>query len=167
MWEKLIISINAGQCGSCYTFSATGALESRYAIKTKNLVSRSEQYKVDCVYGGIYVSDGCNGGYMTDVFDYVAKNGDFAAASYPYTFKTKKGTCKTSRTKRPDALLKNNAYTEITPGDEDSLVQAIQSGPVAVAIDASSSDFQSYAGGVFTNCTTTIDHAGKFFLCFS
>ena len=47
-----------GDCGSCWTFSSTGAMEGAYAVKTGNLVQFSEQQLVDCVYR----ANGCNGG---------------------------------------------------------------------------------------------------------
>mmetsp|Transcript_32651 Transcript_32651/g.29525 ORF Transcript_32651/g.29525 Transcript_32651/m.29525 type:complete len:115 (-) Transcript_32651:732-1076(-) len=39
---------NQGQCGSCWAFASTGALEAQYFLKTGLLMSFSEQYIMDC-----------------------------------------------------------------------------------------------------------------------
>jgi len=60
-----------GQCGSCWTFSATATLESRHAIKTGTLLKLSQQNIIDCC---IFESghSGCKGGDPSLAWDYVA-----------------------------------------------------------------------------------------------
>merc|ERR1711959_270838 len=82
---------NQQQCGSCWAFSTTGAVEGAMAIKTKKLVSLSEQELVDCA--GSFGNQGCNGGLMDNGFKYLQAKGDELEASYAYTAKT--GTCNT------------------------------------------------------------------------
>jgi len=52
---------NQGNCGSCWAFSACGALEGLHAISTGKLDVFSPQQLVDCA-GGSYENEGCNGG---------------------------------------------------------------------------------------------------------
>jgi len=145
---------NQGQCGSCWAFSTTGALEGQMFNKTGTLVSLSEQNLVDCCT----TNQGCNGGVMDNAFQYVRQNGGLdSEQSYPYT--GKQGTC-SYRASNSDAVC--SGWTDVTSGDEQSLQQAVATvGPVSAAIDASSKKFQLYRSGVYSNpsCSSSaLDH---------
>ena len=68
--------------GSCWAFSATGAIESINAINTGELISLSEQELVDCDR----IDDGCDGGIMQNAFEWVMATGGIDTEdAYPYT----------------------------------------------------------------------------------
>ena len=80
-----------GQCGSCWAFSSTGALEGSHFINTGELLSFSEQQLVDCATS-YYGNDGCNGGLQHNAFYYWEFYNAETEQNYPYTGKD--GTCK-------------------------------------------------------------------------
>lgn len=80
---------NQGQCGSCWAFSTTGAVEGSMFLSTGTLSSYSEQQLVDCSKNG---NQGCNGGLMDYAFEYIEQNPLQLEKDYPY--KARDGRCK-------------------------------------------------------------------------
>jgi C1A family cysteine protease len=146
-----------GQCGSCWSFSSTGAIEGAWAISTGTLNDLSEQQLVDCATGISYGSHGCNGGQMEGAFKYVIQNGQCLLSNYPYVSgKTQTGgTCQ----KCSSAVHLSGCY-DVKPNDHLSLTYALSKQPVSVAIEADTTYFQFYSSGVLTSskCGTNLDH---------
>merc|ERR1712226_107098 len=122
-----------GQCGSCWTFSSTGALEGAHAIATGELKSFSEQQIVDCAnlkHG--YLSFGCNGGNQSVAFNYLKVNYAEAEDSYPYT--AADGECAYDESAATD--VKVSSFTNVTANDPDQMKAAVAQQPTAVSIEA-------------------------------
>ena len=142
-----------GQCGSCWTFSSTGAVEGAWAISKGELVDLAEQELVDCATGRDYGSHGCNGGQMEGAFKYIIENGQCSLSSYPYT--AKDGTCQ-----KCTAVAHMSSCSDVKPNDQVSLKGAVAQQPVSIAIEADTKYFQSYSSGILTSsdCGTNLDH---------
>jgi cathepsin L len=141
-------------CGSCYAFSAVGAIEGQYFLKTDKLQSFSVQQVVDCSIGfGI----GCMGGEPSEVFKYVAKNiGLQTEKSYPY-WGIARWWCLFEKEKA-EVFIED---FELLDGSEEALKEAVATiGPISVAIHASTS-FLTYDRGIYneSNCKGTLNHA--------
>ena len=145
-----------GQCGSCWTFSATGAVEGAWAIAKGQLIDLSEEELVECA-GLKYGSMGCNGGQMEGAFKYIIEKGQCSLSSYPYTSGTgQSGSCKTSCS----PVAKLTSCSDVKPNDQLSLKAAVAKQPVSIAIEADTKYFQSYSSGILTSstCGTNLDH---------
>lgn len=145
-----------GNCGSCWSFSATGALEGAYKIKYGSLVSFSEQNLVSCDT----IDSACNGGLMDNAFSWTKTNGGLCTESgYPYTSGTtgQKGTCTTTCTKNTGVTPKS--FTDVAKNSDSALMTAIAQQPVSIAIQANQPAFQTYKSGVLTGtCGSNLDH---------
>ena len=149
---------NQGSCGSCWSFSTTGALEGAHFIATGSLESFSEEQFVQCDYG-LTKNLGCNGGLMDKAFAYAESNAIQTEANYPYTSGTgRRGSCDSS--KLEGASLKVSTYTDVTKNSPEQLKAALDKQPVSVAIEADKMAFQMYHSGVLTGdkCGTNLDH---------
>jgi C1A family cysteine protease len=165
------------QCGSCWTFSTSGAIESAYAIQQKQDASKlllSEQAIVDCSlncsnvdpYGPI-CNQGCSGGWpwaaLTDVIRW---QGLPTEDDYPYT--ATDGTCVLKGKK---VFAPPKSYNCLSgpdqkggPADEKvAMPTALAAGPLSIALNADM--FQSYSSGIInpsdpsTCVNNQLDHA--------
>lgn len=150
---------NQGQCGSCWAFSATAALEGAHAIDSGELIDLSEQQIVDCA-GIAYGNLGCHGGLPDGGFEWVRDNGLCSYDSYPYTSGTTKkaGSCEADCM----SIVTISGCGDVEPDNQMVLKSTVATmGPVSVAIEADTAYFQSYSSGVITGakCGTNLDHA--------
>jgi cathepsin L len=143
---------NQGQCGSCWAFSATSAVESHHFIQTGQLLNLSEQQVVDCDKS----SYGCRGGWQSNAMTYLKTHGQELTSDYPYT--ARDGTCQFTAAK---GKVDVKSIASVTPKSVAQLKAAIAKGPVSVTVEADRTVFQSYRSGILnsTACGTSLDHA--------
>jgi len=141
-----------GQCGSCWSFSACGAMEGVWAIGNGELISLSEQQLVDCATRA-YGNHGCNGGLMDGAFQYAIDTGMCSYDEYTYT--AEKDECE-----KCNVVATFEGCVDVTPNNQQHLKEAVSMNPVSVAIEADTRVFQLYTDGVITSdaCGTTLDH---------
>jgi C1A family cysteine protease len=143
---------NQGQCGSCWAFSTTGAVEGAMFLSSGTLQSFSEQQLVDCSKNG---NMGCNGGLMDYAFKYIETNPLQLETDYQYT--ARDGSCKYVKSKGVGKVKSYKDVSRDTSGSQ--LKAAVAKGPVSVAIEADQFAFQGYTGGVITSgCGSQLDH---------
>ena len=151
-----------GDCGSCWAFSATGALEGQNFRKTGHLVSLSEKNLIDCMHNNkTDDNNGCKGGWMDRAFKYVRDNhGLDTEKSYPYL--PQEDDCKF----KPSTVGATDVgFVDLPKGDEVALATAVAAhGPISVAIDASNPSFMFYDHGIYNepvccNDIECLDHA--------
>jgi len=145
---------NQGQCGSCWSFSSSGAVEGAWVVGGNSLVSLSEQELVSCDKQ----DSACDGGLMDYAFEYVKENGLTSEENYPYVSGNGQvPACDSSKVAQKVATI--NSYVDVQTRSEDALENALNIGPVAIAIEADQYSFQSYTSGVMTAaCGESLDH---------
>ena len=130
---------NQGYCGSCWAFSATGALEGAYALKVRKhteTFSFSESQLVDCA-GEEFGCHGCRGGMHGGVFSYYKQFSPMLEEDYPYHGP---GTCKFDSTKAID--VKISSVQNVRGYEPEQMKAAIAQEPISVIVYSSSLEFQ-------------------------
>jgi len=145
-----------GQCGSCWAFSATEAIETATKIAHNDLPILGPQQIVDCDK----TDAGCNGGDTPTAYEYVIKaGGQELNSDYPY--KGVDGTCKFNAA-LVNATITGYKYaippcdTVATAGcnnqDEAGLWTAVQNGgPQSICVDAQ--PWQTYRSGIMNSAS--------------
>lgn len=140
--------VDQGQCGACWAFSAAAALEGLHFRQTGALPSPlSTQQMIDCSSSDYLM--GCNGGVMSEAFQYVRQAGGLvASSSYPY-----EGAQQSCQLEGNMAKLETeSSYQTVTPNDADALMAAlVANGPISIAIDGGQDSLQFYNGGIYSD----------------
>ncbi|KAI1701240.1 papain family cysteine protease domain-containing protein [Ditylenchus destructor] len=158
---------NQGQCGSCWAFSSTAALEAHYNMAVNNdagtLTAFAPQQLVDCLAPTSAGDYGCSGNYIDSALLYAKQNNGIAKeTSYPYT--AMDGYCHSdSSSSWQRAHITSYHYYYLDANiDENTLKDTLaEVGPIVVVIDSNAPKFALYAGGVYydPDCTENPVHA--------
>jgi len=151
---------NQGACGSCWSFSTTGAVEGAHFLKTGELLSLSEQQLVDCDHTCLKdepeaCDSGCDGGLPLNAMAYVRRKGLDSEADYPY--RAVAGSC-ASKTHGP-SVATVSGFGLVSQNETQIAAALLRHGPLSIGIDAAW--MQTYAGGVacpWICSKTALDH---------
>jgi len=148
---------NQGQCGSCWAFSATEAMESQYFLagKINPIGSFSMEQVVQCDP----YDYGCNGGWPYNAYKYIiGAKGIDSYSSYPYT--SGDGVTGQCKFNPANDLGHIGSWQWVTQDENEQAMQQFTytTGPPSVCVDAAS--WSGYQGGVITSseCGDQIDH---------
>jgi len=146
--------IDQSECGGCYAFSASSALESRCSISGMPLRNLSVQEVVDCTKH--WGNHDCDGGSMVNVYRYAHKMGGLCERkSYQYRGSEKKQKCRNLC----DHFNPVKGWGILQSGSEYKLMKALNKGPLAIGIHIDHV-IQHYDSGVLDHkCNDDLNHA--------
>ena len=139
---------NQGDCGSCWAFGAVEAFSDRVCLGTDATanVPLSPQWLVSCDT----TNDGCGGGYLDLVWQYINENGIPAETSDPYASgeNDESGKC-------PSSTANWAFYKSTTPTAYfgiDNIQAGLLTGPLETCFEVYK-DFMSYTSGIYVHKT--------------
>ncbi len=123
---------NQGKCGSCWAFSAAGALEGAHFAWTGELLEFSEQQLMDCSWS-TFGNHACSGGFLSKAFKHWANHPASTEEQYPY--REKKHSCKEGQFEHTE--ITTPKYHKIKQKYQpERMVQALNQQPVSIAVQA-------------------------------
>jgi len=135
-----------GSCGSCWAFSAVGAVEGAWAKKTGKLLRLSEQELVDCDHG----DGGCHGGGISSALTWVhkhqglTKNRDYGIGHYHHS----QGNCHHDNNETVATITR---IRHVASKNEADLKRAVHNaGPVSMSLHVNKK-FKAYKSGIFND----------------
>jgi C1A family cysteine protease len=173
---------NQGQCGSCWAFSATEAVESQMILGTggKLAVALSPQQITSCTpNSGTYGCLGCEGGFTEGAYDYL-KNAPVLANSFyiPYQQSLVESSatmaCPEAKVEQINGPLEqlSGGYAQVTGyhyatppctaggcmnQNLEKLAQALEQTPVSICVNAG--PWNDYVGGIMSAAACPADAA--------
>jgi C1A family cysteine protease len=136
---------NQGNCGSCWAFATTAALESNVLITSGADYDLSEQILISCGNAG-----SCSGGYPTTASSFIRDTGNSAESYYTYT--ATNGACANALAGWQNATSRITTWHYVGNTTNPTLDQIKSElftyGPLVTTMDVYS-DFYYYNGGVY------------------
>lgn len=139
-----------GNCGSCWAFAATGALESYNLIRGYG-VSRTSDDRAEEILLSCSTAGSCNGGYINRAADYIRDTGLPPESYLPYTSSSTDNLCSRALTGWLTTTKKTTSWSYVNTTTIS--VQAIKNalatyGPLITTMDVYY-DFFSYDTGIY------------------
>jgi len=144
-FEGVITPIkHQAQCGSCWAFSTTAAVEGALARKNGGrLLELSEQSLIDCAWG--FGNTGCDGGMVDGAMKYVLEHGIPTDSEYGL-YQMENGMCGIRNMSRVYGIT---GFGQVTPRNVNAMKAALYKyGPVVVGVHASNK-MVLYSSGIF------------------
>jgi hypothetical protein len=147
---------NQGNCGSCWAFSSTAAVEvvANYAQNGSSVGYLAPQFLIDCADPFVNKSNapiltkGCLGGWPVTALSYIADHGVLSEASHPY-MAVNGASCPGNGSRYIQG------FQVIGATDVTAMMQAVSQYGAVVSIIQVLSDFVFYQGGIYNNSACT------------
>mmetsp|Transcript_7246 Transcript_7246/g.21119 ORF Transcript_7246/g.21119 Transcript_7246/m.21119 type:complete len:684 (-) Transcript_7246:26-2077(-) len=152
------------KCGSCWAFSAAGAIEGAYFVESGDLIPLSVQELVSCDYGpdaGHFADAACRGGLPDNAFGWTGAVAGGLCSGEDYPYVSGDGQYYECQAAKCTARVTITGFVDVKSRDELALMDAVAQQPVSVAVEASEYIFMLYKAGVMDSlrCGRKLDHA--------